>query len=62
MTVRRALPCLLLALTGCDDASSADLAVRGERYCEVLLATSDGSNLHVDVYNTVGLNDCPADA
>ena len=61
-TVRRALPYLLLALAGCDSGSTAELAVRGERYCEVLLATSDGTNLHVDVYNSVGLNDCPADA
>jgi hypothetical protein len=29
---------------------------RDMRYCEILVATKDG----VQVYNTTGLNDCPA--
>jgi hypothetical protein len=36
--------------------------LRGSRYCEVLLATATPPNVHVDVYNTIGLNDCPEDA
>lgn len=36
--------------------------VRGDRYCEVLLGHLDGATVHVDVYNTYGLNDCPDDA
>lgn len=33
--------------------------VRDDRYCEVLLGTLDGAVVHVDVYNTYLLNDCP---
>jgi hypothetical protein len=33
--------------------------LRGARYCEVLVANVAGANIHVDVYNTQGLNDCP---
>lgn len=45
------------------DVASADAgvgaAVRGLRYCEVLLVTIPGAMAHVDVYTTFGLNDCP---
>jgi hypothetical protein len=52
---------------GGDDASEAGTPgdggmvtnVRGQRYCEILLATIASGNVHVDVYNTFGLNDCP---
>ena len=33
--------------------------VRGDRYCEVLLGALDGATVHVKVYNTYGLNECP---
>lgn len=33
--------------------------LRGQRYCEVLAATVMPSTVHIDVYNTQGLNDCP---
>lgn len=33
--------------------------LRGARYCEVLVARLMGASVHVDVYNTIGLNDCP---
>lgn len=33
--------------------------VRGQRYCELLLAQLTGGNVDVDVYNTFGLDDCP---
>ncbi len=36
--------------------------VRGDRYCEVLIGHLEGSTVHVDVYNTYLLNDCPEDA
>lgn len=39
------------------DTAAADM--RGVRYCEVLLGTLNGDQLHIDVYSTHGLNDCP---
>ncbi len=42
------------------DAPPAD--IRGMRYCEILLVTPGDPLVHVDVYNTFGLNDCPQDA
>jgi hypothetical protein len=41
------------------DGTSTQQDIRGMRYCEILLATLDGEQVHVDVYNTFGLNDCP---
>jgi hypothetical protein len=35
--------------------------VRGERYCEILVGKLGGATVHVDVYNTFQLNDCPED-
>jgi len=29
------------------------------RYCEVLLGSISGATIEIDVYNTIGLNDCP---
>ncbi|MFO0675793.1 MAG: hypothetical protein U0169_04625 [Polyangiaceae bacterium] len=47
-------------------ASANDLisGLRGTRYCEVLALTSDldTGTVHVDVYNTQGLGDCPDEA
>ncbi len=42
-----------------DASSDAGLVVRDQRYCEILLATIGSGTIHVDVYNTFGLNDCP---
>ena len=36
--------------------------LRGSRYCEVLLAFASPPGIHVEVYNTIGLNDCPDEA
>jgi len=36
--------------------------LRGERYCEVLLARVIDARLNAEVWNTYGLNDCPPDA
>jgi len=44
---------------GSHDAGGMVTNVRGQRYCEILLATVASGNVHVDVYNTFGLNDCP---
>ena len=47
------------------DAASPDTAdappsdIRGMRYCEILLVTPGDALVHVDVFNTFGLNDCP---
>jgi hypothetical protein len=35
--------------------------LRGERYCEVLLARLIDTRLNAEVWNTYGLNDCPPD-
>ncbi|MEM9257175.1 MAG: haloalkane dehalogenase [Pseudomonadota bacterium] len=32
------------------------------RYCEILLVLATGEQLEAEVYNTIGLNDCPQDA
>ena len=39
------------------DAAPVD--IRGRRYCEILLGTIQGENVHIDVYSTEGLNECP---
>lgn len=36
--------------------------LRDVRYCEVIPVFKDGTTLNVEVYNTLGLNDCPAEA
>ncbi|MBL8683292.1 MAG: hypothetical protein JNK05_29260 [Myxococcales bacterium] len=33
--------------------------LRGVRYCEVLLATLASGTVNIDVYNTLGVSDCP---
>ena len=33
--------------------------VRNVRYCEILLANGNWSQVTIEVYNTLGLNDCP---
>ncbi len=53
---------------GADDAAAVDgpsaesgvgAPIRGDRYCEILLAGPGEAGVHVDVYSTFGLNDCP---
>ena len=66
----RAAHCLaaLACFTSCASApaassdASADTAPvdnRGTRYCEVLVGTIGASTVHIDVYSTEGLNECP---
>ena len=33
--------------------------LRGVRYCEVLLLANDAGNFRAEVWNTLGMNDCP---
>jgi haloalkane dehalogenase len=35
--------------------------LRNVRYCEIFVATRHGASATAEVYNTLGLNDCPAD-
>jgi hypothetical protein len=54
-----------LLVTACGAATSTDAgvdagpSVRDTRYCEVLVAHLDGGAVHVQVYSTQGLSDCP---
>ncbi len=62
---KRALPgLLLLVAAGCSppaDGGGHDVAgVRGGRYCEVLVGKLDAGVVHIQVFNTWGLDDCPA--
>lgn len=68
-----ALGITLAATTGCGSSSDGGAAgagttttgtgtlsdVRGDRYCEILVGKLMGSSVHVGVYNTYPLNDCP---
>jgi hypothetical protein len=52
----------LLILVGCGVASQPDAgpSVRDTPYCEVLVAKVDGGAVHVQVFSTQGLSDCPS--
>lgn len=56
----RALALLLGVLaflsSGCEEERETR---RDTRYCEVIPLTFEGFDIHADVYNTVGFNDCP---
>jgi hypothetical protein len=67
-------PCLLvglglLAFSGThaadpitiDQPAHSIANVRDARYCEIIPVVRDGSRLIATVYNTLGLNDCPAE-
>lgn len=41
------------------DAPDTTTNLRDARYCEILAGTLRGGNVALDVYNTIGLNDCP---
>ena len=47
------------AAGGATGAGGATVDMRGQRYCEILIGDLQGSDLHVQVYNTQGLDDCP---
>ncbi len=44
------------------DGSTIATPMRDGRYCEILLGTLSATGVSFDVYNTWGLNDCPAAA
>ncbi|WP_437872570.1 hypothetical protein [Sorangium sp. So ce363] len=60
---------LVLAAAGCgstepvetETTGPAQAALRGSRYCEILLGDADlgAGSVTIDVYNTQGLNECP---
>jgi hypothetical protein len=41
------------------DGGDAGASVFDQRYCEILVGALQGTNVHIDVYSTEGLNDCP---
>jgi hypothetical protein len=43
------------------DAGNASEQLRDQRYCEIIPATRDKATISSEVYNTLGLNDCPAE-
>jgi hypothetical protein len=43
------------------NSTDAGPALRDGRYCEILLGTITGGNIHIKVYSTVGVSDCPQD-
>jgi hypothetical protein len=64
MRLLTALSLLLVAACGgaasqSDAGVDAGPSVRETRYCEVLVAQLDGGAVHVQVFSTQGLNDCP---
>ncbi len=42
-----------------DAGDAIPAEVRGTRYCEILLGTIADGQVHIDVFSTEGLNDCP---
>jgi hypothetical protein len=63
---RACLACLLAVATAAgaapvvDDAAHTVTDVRDARYCELIPIRREGLHLVATVYNTLGLNDCPA--
>lgn len=47
--------------SGTGGSGNSVSGVRGDRYCEVLVGHLDGTNVHIEVYNTYLLNECPED-
>jgi hypothetical protein len=60
---------VLLAASASAEAETAGPVIKGNviegvrdaRYCEIIPIVRDGLHLEATVYNTLGLNDCPAD-
>lgn len=48
--------------TGGGGGAAAQPEARGARYCEILVGFVEDTNVRIEVYNTFGLNDCPAEA
>jgi hypothetical protein len=46
---------------GSVDAGNVSDQLRDQRYCEIIPATRDKAVISSEVYNTLGLNDCPED-
>lgn len=46
---------------GAGGAAPATPSTRGDRYCEVLIASLAGGSVDVEVWGTQGLNSCPAE-
>ncbi len=51
-----------LVATPAATPTTAGASIRNLRYCEVLPTYRDGDTLRTEVWNTMGLNDCPEDA
>lgn len=51
-----------LAVTPAASPTADTASIRNLRYCEVLPTYRDGDTLRTEVWNTMGLNDCPEDA
>jgi len=47
---------------GSPDLANTPTMLRATRYCEILVGNIVGTDVQLDVYNTWGLNDCPAAA
>lgn len=52
----------LVAGSGAQAQTDAPKELRNLRYCELIVMKRDGISLQTTVYNTLGQNDCPADA
>src|SRR5262245_22213752 len=50
---------LLAPLASSATAEGEVTGVRDRRYCEIFVLRHTGLKLEADVYNTLGLNDCP---
>src|SRR5262245_503015 len=52
--------CVLLAALASSATAEGEVSgIRDRRYCEVFVVRRTGLKLEADVYNTLGLNDCP---
>ncbi|HLH28813.1 MAG TPA: hypothetical protein VKW77_07840, partial [Acidimicrobiales bacterium] len=57
-----ALALAVLAVAACSSSSSKPATFFSKRYCEIIIPKVGTSPLQADVWNTYGLNDCPAKA
>ncbi len=53
--------CLIFVLGTAASAQPPPPSFRNVRYCEILLTYRSGLTLRTEVWNTLGLNDCPGD-